>query len=233
MRMIFQQTEEFKMDEPAPHPKCFQAGASCGFQIFGNLIHDIEADAFVDINAVHNRNRGNIACLEQDAPAAVYDRVVRTDLPRYKFFHDIWYGREITVEGFEILLILDLPGVGSAYSAVRLYDDRISHFPDKSHGFIQSSDHMVTRAGDAGAPVSLFHPGFMFYKRHVFGLQAGGDMEIFPQAGVLFQPVFIVALKPVYFPVMERQKGHCPKHFIVIFHIVYPVIFGQSILKPG
>ena len=87
--------------------------------------------------------------------------------------------------------------------------------------------HTPAGGGDTGFLVVGFHHGFALKLFDFSGFNAGGDIKICPQAGILFQPIFIVAFYPVDLAILESEKAHGAQHFIIVFHVVHTVILGQ------
>ena len=81
--------------------------------------------------------------------------------------------------------------------------------------------------------VTCFHLGFEFYLGNILYLKTAGDIKICPQAGILFQPIFIVAFYPVDLAILESEKAHGAQHFIIVFHVVHTVILGQCAFEQG
>ncbi len=227
------QAEKFQMDEAAADPERLQTGAPARLQILRQLVHNVEMDGMVVVDAVHDGDGGDVSGLEKDASFAVYNGVVGADLSRHQLLHNIRNGRKVAEETLQVLFVVDPPGVRGAHTGIRFYDDRVADLPDKGEGALKITDHMVAGSGDAGPFVALLHAGFEFDQRHVFRHQPGGDVKILPKPGVLHEPVFVVALQPVDLSVAEGEKGHRPEHVFVIFHILDPVVFGQGAAQRG
>ena len=100
-----------------------------------------------------------------------------------------------------------------------------------------------------GASQKRFHADYVFYPLHILHLvnhgadiigrsifiqknhMRGGNIEVLTKAGILLQPVLVVALKSVDLSVLKAEKGHSAVHFIVVFHIVYAIVLRQSTLQ--
>ena len=89
---------------------------------------------------------------------------------------------------------------------------------------------MIAGSGNAGLRIVLFHFGLVpdqgdFFRSH------SRNIEVLTKAGILLQPVLVVALKSVDLSVLKAEKGHSAVHFIVVFHIVYAIVLRQSALQ--
>ena len=93
--------------------------------------------------------------------------------------------------------------------------------------------HTPAGGGDTGFLVVGFHHGFALKLFDLSGFNTGGDIKICPQAGILFQPIFIVAFYPVDLAILESEKAHGAQHFIIVFHVVHMVILGQCAFEQG
>ena len=83
----------------------------------------------------------------------------------------------------------------------------------------------------AGALEIFLHDGFILETRHLPGFQAGVDVEISPEPGILLEPVFIVGFEPVDPAVAVSEIAYSPHHFIVIFQGLHLVIFCQCVAE--
>ena len=62
-------------------------------------------------------------------------------------------------------------------------------------------------------------------------LEAGSDLKIGAQGGVLLQPEFIVAFQPGDFAVLKSEIPHGAYHGIIIRHGNHTVILGQAFFQ--
>ena len=65
------------------------------------------------------------------------------------------------------------------------------------------------------------------------GVEAGRDVEVGAQAGVLLQPVFVVGLDPVDLAELEGEPGHGAVDFVVVLEVADLVVAGEAVLQLG
>ena len=54
------------------------------------------------------------------------------------------------------------------------------------------------------------------------------DIELLAQAGIQFQPVFIVGLNTVDRSILVEEEGDRTSDLVQVFQIIHPEIFSQS-----
>ena len=145
------------MYETSAYFKSLQAGTSAGFQVFGQLIYNIEFDGVMVVHTVHNGDRCDITGLEKGSSLAVYDCVVGADLSGNIFFHNIRNGWKMAEEVQKLCFTGEFPGVVGTDTAVRFYDHRVSDFSDEVLCRYKVRDQMVTCTGNTGFFVTGFH----------------------------------------------------------------------------
>ena len=114
---------------------------------------------------------------------------------------------------------------------IGLDDDRI---PDLLHEFSAGCpvcDTVLAGSGNAGVQVNLLHPGFFLDVFNPVRLNAGGNVEIRPQPGILLQPVLIHGLNPADLTVSEGKEGDRPVNLIIVLQGIHPVIFRKRFLQ--
>ena len=145
------------MYEASAYFKSLQAGTSAGFQVFGQLIYNIEFDGVMVVHTVHNGDRCDITGLEKRSSLAVYDCVVGADFSGNIFFHNIRNGWKMAEKVKKLRFAGEFPGVVGTDTAVWFYDHRVSNFPDEVLCRCKVRDQMVTCTGNAGFFVTGFH----------------------------------------------------------------------------
>ena len=153
----------------------------------------------------------------------------------HKFFQDI-VGRigAFLLEKFvQLGFILELMGAVCPHAVIWLGNDGPADSFGESLGLRYICRHTPAGGGDTGFLVVGFHHGFALELFDLSGFNTGGDIKICPQAGILFQPIFIVAFYPVDLAILESEKAHGAQHFIIVFHVVHTVILGQCAFEQG
>ena len=153
----------------------------------------------------------------------------------HKFFQDI-VGRigALLLEKFvQLGFILELMGAVCPHAVIWLGNNGPADSFGESLGLRYICRHTPAGGGDTGFLVVGFHHGFALKLFDLSGFNAGGDIKICPQAGILFQPIFIVAFYPVDLAILESEKAHGAQHFIIVFHVVHTVILGQCAFEQG
>ena len=153
----------------------------------------------------------------------------------HKFFQDI-VGRigALLLEKFvQLGFILELMGAVCPHAVIWLGNDGPADSFGESLGLRYICRHTPAGGGDTGFLVVGFHHGFALKLFDLSGFNTGGDIKICPQAGILFQPIFIVAFYPVDLAILESEKAHGAQHFIIVFHVVHTVILGQCAFEQG
>lgn len=85
----------------------------------------------------------------------------------------------------------------------------------------------------ARSTIIFFHDRLVLKLGDLFRLNPGGNVKVAAQAGVLLQPVFVVALYPVNFSIFESEKAHRTDHLIIVFHVTDAVVLCQRGFQPG
>mgnify|MGYP002569738599 CR=1 FL=1 len=129
--------------------------------------------------------------------------------------------------------ILELMGAVCPHAVIWLGNDGPADSFGESLGLRYICRHTPAGGGDTGFLVVGFHHGFALELFDLSGFNAGGNIKICPQAGILFQPIFIVAFYPVDLAILESEKAHGAQHFIIVFHVVHTVILGQCAFEQG
>ena len=124
-------------------------------------------------------------------------------------------------------MVFELIGSCSANAHIRLDDDRVSDLFDKRFHVFKRVDHDVPSDRNAGLAVELFHVALALEAFHLIRLQAGRNVEIGAQAGILLEPVFIVGLEPVDLAVAERKVRDTAVDRIVVFQRIDFIVFSQ------
>ena len=153
----------------------------------------------------------------------------------HKFFQDI-VGRigALLLEKFvQLGFILELMGAVCPHAVIWLGNDGPADSFGESLGLRYICRHTPAGGGDTGFLVVGFHHGFALKLFDLSGFNTGVDIKICPQAGILFQPIFIVAFYPVDLAILESEKAHGAQHFIIVFHVVHTVILGQCAFEQG
>ena len=153
----------------------------------------------------------------------------------HKFFQVI-AGRigALLLEKFvQLGFILELMGAVCPHAVIWLGNDGPADSFGESLGLRYICRHTPAGGGDTGFLVVGFHHGFALKLFDLSGFNTGGDIKICPQAGILFQPIFIVAFYPVDLAILESEKAHGAQHFIIVFHVVHTVILGQCAFEQG
>ena len=123
--------------------------------------------------------------------------------------------------------------MGRADAHVRLDNDRISDFRDKSLSGFPAGYHMLPGCRDPCFQVQLLHQAFFLDETDSVGTDARGNVEIRPQPCVLLQPVFIHGLDPIDLSVFPGKERDRPVHLVIILQAVYPVILRQCGFQRG
>ena len=88
---------------------------------------------------------------------------------------------------------------------------------------------MVTRGRDVCFLIIFLHLGFELDTRDILNLEPALYVEITAELCILFQPVFVVGLQPVYTPVFVDKEGCSTVHAVIVFQTVYLVVFIQAV----
>ena len=135
----------------------------------------------------------------------------------HKFFQDI-VGRigALLLEKFvQLGFILELMGAVCPHAVIWLGNDGPADSFGESLGLRYICRHTPAGSGDTGFLVVGFHHGFALELFDLSGFNTGGDIKICPQAGILFQPIFIVAFYPVDLAILESEKAHGAQHYLL------------------
>jgi len=151
-----------------------------------------------------------------------------------ELLHDVGHVLGIVLhEMDQVLITLDLVGAGGAHAVVGLGHGGIAHRLQKGAAALQVIHQVVAGGGDAGLGVELLHSGLVADPGHILILEAAGDVEVRPQAGVHGQPVLVVGLQPVDAAVLEGEEGHRPVDLVIIFQTAHLVILIETVLQVG
>ena len=131
------------------------------------------------------------------------------------------------IEIAQLVVIDQLPGIGRPDTDIRLDDHGIPDLRDKLLGSIECGNRMLAGGRDLVLQVNLFHQGFFLDEIDLISLNAGGDMEVRAETGILFQPVLIEGFEPVDLSVLKGEKRDRTEHLVIIFKGIHFIIFRQ------
>ena len=172
-----------------------------------------------------------IACFKNRFSSAVHNRIVRINFSRYKFFHYKLNAMEIFfMKCSQLIFILQFVCCCRTNTIIRLDNNRIAYFYNKFQTFRKIRHQMISGRRNSSLGIIWFHFRFIFHMFHIYSLHTR-NIEIRPQSGILFQPVFIIAFKAIHRTMLIAQKSHCTVHLIIIFHIIHTIIFCQAVLN--
>jgi hypothetical protein len=199
-------------------------------QVLDDVVHGV----VVVVHNVHDRDRTDVARLENRLALAVDDGVVAVDFGVDKLLHDVGNFQLFDDEEVaEVIVAGQLVGVGRAHAVIRLDNDGVADFADERFAAVEIIHHMVARRRDAGLLIVFLHLGLELDARHIADLEAAGDVEIGTEHGVALQPVFVVALQPVDTAVFADKERNSAVHLVVILHAADLVVFVQGALEFG
>ena len=186
---------------------------------------------------LHNGCRENGVVLEDGLSLRVVNGIVANQKAGDELlYHEIApIGRMGFQPGFQLRLVADFGGAAGAHSVVRLGDDGVSGllYEGLDLSFSLGALDLPGR-GNAAQSVVFLHFALVLDGGDVVVLDAGGYIEICPQAGILLQPVLVVGLNPVNFSVAVGIEGHSSVHFFVALQVVNFVVVRQVLPKlPG
>ena len=227
------QAEELEMDKPALDAEGLEGGAAAFPQLFRDLRQHEVRHVQVAIDNVHDGPRKMGAGLEQGIAVAVADGVVGVDFAGDELFHHVGDGGLDGEEGVQFRVAADLVGGLGADADFRLHDHRVAHILQEGTGGFRRGDLELTGCRDVGLGVVDFLGGLALELGDVLQLDAGGDVEVRSEAGVQFQPVFVVGLEPVDFAVFVGEPGDGPEGLVVVFHRGHVVVFREVCLQFG
>ena len=229
------QAEKFQVEKAAFGAKGFQ-GSFAHFAQFGaDFRCNIVPHRLFAMGNLHDAVRRNMAGGIDRLGIGIGHAVKGHDLTIHKFFQDI-VGRigALLLEKFvQLGFILELMGAVCPHAVIWLGNDGPADSFGESLGLRYICRHTPAGGGDTGFLVVGFHHGFALKLFDLSGFNTGVDIKICPQAGILFQPIFIVAFYPVDLAILESEKAHGAQHFIIVFHVVHTVILGQCAFEQG
>ena len=74
-----------------------------------------------------------------------------------KLFHHVGYGGQIVIEGIEISVVLQFPGVMRTNANIGLNDHGIIHELNEFSSCLPGRDRVLTRSGYTGFKIPLLH----------------------------------------------------------------------------
>ena len=134
------------------------------------------------------------------------------------------------VKCFQLGKVFQLVGGLGPAAVVRLYDDGVADFLNKSPRRRKRADHMMARHRHPGGDVAFLHAAFVLDALDKIVFSTGIDVKVGAHLGVHFQPVFVVGFHPVDLAVVEGKIRHRAQHLVVAAQIADPVILGQAVL---
>ena len=188
---IFCQFEKFHMDEPALYAEGFYRGPATLLQLRLHGRRNIEAQLRLVVHNVHDR-RGDAHGFKQHVALGIHNGIVGTDQTGDIFFHHIGVFRLFIKETFHIAVVFQTPGSDCAYAVFRFHDDRVAHLFNEPGSRFNRCDRNLPGRGHFGLCIVRLHGGFAPVGFNFIHVRAGQDVEIRPQHGVVFQPVFVV-----------------------------------------
>ena len=132
----------------------------------------------------------------------------------------------------QVIIIFQTPGGEGADTPVGLYDHGISHLVNEMLCSLQIDDLRIAGSGDTGFFIIFFHGRFGPVPHDLVGFESGRDVEVRPERGIQFHPVLVIGLDPVDLSVLAGEITHRPDHLVIIPHVLYSVVLGQSIFQP-
>ena len=235
--LVLGHAEELEVDEPALDPEALDGGPAGGPGVVGQVLDDVIDGVVVVVDDVHDGHGGDVARLKDGVAVGVDDGVVAVHLGVDELLHDVggkgvhrrFVGQKIP----QLLVGGQLVGVRGAHAVVRLDHHGVAYLVDELTAAIEVVHHVVTGGGDAGLLVISLHLALVLDAGDVLQMEAGGDVEVGPQAGVLLQPVFVVGLQPVDLAVLEGEESHGAVDFVVVLQTAHFVVFVQALLQLG
>ena len=224
------QLEEFQVDEAALYAEGLDRAAADRGKLGRDRLVGPVAGLGIGVDDLHYGRGENAVVLEYRLAFSVVDRVVTHQETRYELLDDesavvVGVGQEPVGE---LRPVVDLEGPGSAHSAVGFGDDGESGLLDECLHLRLALRALDLAGGrDAAKSIVLLHLGLVADGGHAVALDAGSDVEVGAQTGVLLQPVFVVGLDPVYLAVFVGEPGDGAVHFAVILEVVDFVIVVQ------
>lgn len=142
--------------------------------------------------------------------------------------------RSCTEKCSQFFLVVNFACALRSDSDIGLGYERITYSVRKFNYLINAAGAFYLACGrNIGRKITFFHLRFFFYGENGIIAYSGGYVEVRAQTGVLFEPEFVIGLKPVYFPVFIGKISHGLEHITVIVHVVNTVIFSQGIFQFG
>src|SRR5699024_7302175 len=200
--------------------------------VVGQVLDDVIDGVVVVVDDVHDGHGGDVARLKDGVAVGVDDGIVAVHLGVDELLHDVGgkgvHRRFVGQEVPQLLVGGQLVGVRGAHAVVRLDHHGVAHLVDELAAAVEVVHHVVTGGGDAGLLVIGLHLALVLDAGDVLDVEAGGDVEVGPQAGVLLQPVLVVGLQPVDLAVREGEEGHRAVDLVVGFQAADLVVFVQA-----
>jgi hypothetical protein len=144
------------------------------------------------------------------------DEVVHRRFPRKK--------------ALELRFARDLVRRNGADADVGLRDDGIARLPHEPFSLLEGARDRPAGHCDSRVPENGFHPGFRLDGGDVLVLDPE-HVEIRAEAGLGFQPVLVVRVDPVEFPVPLREIAARPKELVVVVQVVHPIIIAEGLFQ--
>ena len=222
------------MHKAVHYPECLHGLSSDGPERLRHLLGHVIGEVQLLVYNVHDAWRPYCHRLEQGVALAVDYGIVRTDVSGYELLDDIVSVRICIAERLQFFLIVNLVRAAGPHAYIRLCNDRVAAESAEPDYLRQPSLHFNLSCGrDAVLQIDSLHLGLFLDEGNAVCHYSRDDIEVGPEPGILFEPVFIVRLYPVDFPVFVRQEGYSLEHLLIIFHIVNPVILCKSLLEIG
>ena len=231
------QLEELQVHEAALDVESLHRAAANLGELGGDGLVGVVAGVQVVVDNLHDGCGEHAVVLEDGLPVRVKNGVVAYQEAGNELLHHIILEvvRMGGEPGIQFLGIADFGGAAGAHAAVRLGNDGIA-------GLLHEGLYLgrtfgpfdLTGRGNAAQGIVFFHLALVADGGNLVVLDAGGHVEVCPEAGVLFQPVLVVGFNPVNLAPLVGKPGHGPVHFLVVAQIVYLVVVAQALPElPG
>ena len=155
---------------------------------------------------------------EDDFSVLIGNAIEADDIARNEFFHNILGLQILLIEVLQLLIVGDLPGRIGSNAIIRFHNDRIADFLYEFLSFGRSCYQMVAGNWYTSLLIEGFHIGLGLVAHDRITLVAGRDIEVRTQTGILFQPEFIIAFKPVNLAMFMCKPGNGTIHLVIIHH---------------